>query len=276
MRMTLPVSSTVRQGVRRAGAPGLALMLGVAAACHRGTSPAAAMAPTAAAACVAPVASGTASLAGTAITDPLVTFDTAWAIIARTHWDTTYNGVDWRGVRDELRPRAAAAKTTGELRSVLSDMVGRLKQSHFSIIPREVSDATSGSGAPTVDQNGTTGATLRFVEGAIVVTEVPAASAAGRAGVRQGWQLEAVQGCPVATRLARIPRDLDPRRAAFMAFSLANQMLAGPVGESVRATFRDGSGRPHVVAIGLGVRGELQVEQPCVPGRDLNALVAES
>ncbi len=249
MRMTLPVSSTVRQGVRRAGAPGLALMLGVAAACHRGTSPAAAMAPTAAAACVAPVASGTASLAGTAITDPLVTFDTAWAIIARTHWDTTYNGVDWRGVRDELRPRAAAAKTTGELRSVLSDMVGRLKQSHFSIIPREVSDATSGSGAPTVDQNGTTGATLRFVEGAIVVTEVPAASAAGRAGVRQGWQLEAVQGCPVATRLARIPRDLDPRRAAFMAFSLANQMLAGPVGESVRATFRDGSGRPHVVDI---------------------------
>jgi len=249
MRMTLPVSSTLRRGVRRAGAPGLALLLGVAAACHRGTSPtAAAVAPTAAA-CAAPVASSTASLAGTVITDPLVTFDTAWAIIARTHWDTTYNGVDWRGVRDELRPRAAAAKTTGELRSVLSDMVGRLKQSHFSIIPREVSDATSGGSAPSVDQNGTTGATLRFVEGAIVVTEVPPASAAGRAGVRQGWQLEAVQGCPVATRLARIPRDLDPRRAAFMAFSLANQMLAGPVGEAVRATFRDGSGRLRVVDI---------------------------
>jgi carboxyl-terminal processing protease len=240
-------------------------MLGVAAACHRGTSPAAAMAPTAAAACVAPVASGTASLAGTAITDPLVTFDTAWAIIARTHWDTTYNGVDWRGVRDELRPRAAAAKTTGELRSVLSDMVGRLKQSHFSIIPREVSDATSGSGAPTVDQNGTTGATLRFVEGAIVVTEVPAASAAGRAGVRQGWQLEAVQGCPVATRLARIPRDLDPRRAAFMAFSLANQMLAGPVGSRCARPF-DGSGRPHVVDIARSRAGNArEIRQPPVP-----------
>jgi carboxyl-terminal processing protease len=68
------------------------------------------------------------------VIDPLVTFDTAWAIIARTHWDTTYNGVNWRALRDTLRPKAAAAKTTGQLRSVLSDMVGSLKQSHFSII----------------------------------------------------------------------------------------------------------------------------------------------
>ena len=198
--------------------------------------------------CVAPV-SAVSSLANSAVTDPLVTFDTAWAIIARTHWDTTYNGVSWKSVRDTLRPRAAAAKTTGELRGVLSEMVGRLKQSHFAIIPREVSDATSSDGGSPVDQNGTIGATLRYLDGAVLVTQVPANSGAARAGVRPGWALEKVGGCSVRTRLERIPRDMDPRRSAFMAFSLASQMLAGPVGETVLTTFRDGDGRTREVPI---------------------------
>lgn len=202
-------------------------------------------------ACTVPAAAPGTSLASATVTEPLVTFDTAWAIIARSHWDTTYNGVNWQALRDSLRPRAAAAKTTGELRGVLSEMVGSLKQSHFSIIPREVSDATSSgsSSGPATDQNGTTGAVLRYLDGSIVVTQVPATSAAARAGVRPGWLLEAVRGCPIATRLARIPRDMDPRRAAFTAFSLANQALAGPVGDSVQATFRDGDGKAHTVAI---------------------------
>jgi len=230
------------------------------AACHHAVRPRASdggspAATALAVACAVPATPANASMANRPVSEPLVTFDTAWAIIARTHWDTTYNGVNWQAVRDTLRPRAAAAKTTGELRGVLSEMVGRLHQSHFSIIPQEVSDATSaggGTGRTPADQNGTTGATLRYLDGAMLVTQVPPTSAAAHAGVRPGWQLESVHGCPVASRLARIPRDMDPRRAAFMAFSLANQMLAGPVGESVQATFRDGDGRAHPVAI---VRG---------------------
>ena len=72
--------------------------------------------------------------------NPVATFDTAWSIIRRTHWDTTYNGVNWLALREELRPRAAAAHTRGELRLVLSEMVGRLRQSHFAIIPQELAD----------------------------------------------------------------------------------------------------------------------------------------
>lgn len=74
---------------------------------------------------------------------PLATFDTAWSIIQRTHWDTTYNGVNWLAVRDELRPRAAAAQTRGALRAVLSDMLSRLGQSHFAVIPQELADGTA-------------------------------------------------------------------------------------------------------------------------------------
>ena len=265
-RMRIRMSVTCR--ARRSGVmPVLGVAIGMAfgaAACHQpagsgaaAPSPApvnASAGPSAAsiaAACAVPAATAGVSLADTPVTDPLVTFDTAWTIIARTHWDTTYNGVDWRALRDTLRPKAAAAKTTGELRSVLGEMVGSLKQSHFSIIPREVSDATTGAGggSSSGDPNGTIGASLRYLNGAILVTQVPAASAAARANVRPGWLLESVNGCPLSARLSRIPKDMDPRRAALTAFSLANQMLAGPAGAPVEATFRDGDGRAHAVQI---------------------------
>ncbi|HET7585325.1 MAG TPA: S41 family peptidase [Gemmatimonadaceae bacterium] len=70
----------------------------------------------------------------------LATFDTAWQLIYERHFDTTFNGVDWMAVRAELRPRAAAARTTEELRAVIRDMLGRLHESHFALIPREAAD----------------------------------------------------------------------------------------------------------------------------------------
>jgi carboxyl-terminal processing protease len=86
------------------------------------------------------------------------------------------------------------------------------------------------------------GATLRYVDDRIVVSEVVPGGAAARAGVRPGWVLESVQGCPVANRLARIPADPDARRMALAAFSAATQLLAGPAGDTVAATFLDGTG----------------------------------
>jgi carboxyl-terminal processing protease len=72
---------------------------------------------------------------------PLETFDAAWSLIDRTHFDPDFNGVDWAAVRDELRPRAAAATSRGALRSVIREMIGRLGQSHFALLPQEVVDA---------------------------------------------------------------------------------------------------------------------------------------
>jgi carboxyl-terminal processing protease len=66
---------------------------------------------------------------------PAETFDAAWTMVRDEHYDQTLNGVDWNAVRDELRPRAANARTTAELREILNEMLARLGQSHFTIIP---------------------------------------------------------------------------------------------------------------------------------------------
>lgn len=177
--------------------------------------------------------------------EAVAVFDTAWTIIRRTHWDTTYNGVNWLALRDTLRPRAAAARTRGELRLVLSDMLSRLRQSHFSIIPQESADATgtgSGAGAPGRaggDQPGWLGFDTRLIDGAMVVTQVDTGGPAWTAGVRTGWVLQAVGGCPTAARVARLPASLEPRRRALMASQMLNRSLAGSTGDTTRLTFAD-------------------------------------
>lgn len=175
--------------------------------------------------------------------EPLATFDTAWAIIERTHWDTAYNGVNWNALRDSLRPRAAAAGTQGELRTVLMQMVGSLNQSHFSIIPKEISDvATGGTQNPADVRDAQVGLTLRWIDGDVVVTAVDSGSSADRAGVRSGWILRTVNGDSLAERVRRLPSETDPRRVALTAFSLSENGLRGAVGSTVNATFVDDRG----------------------------------
>ena len=71
----------------------------------------------------------------------LETFDAAWQLVNDTHFDPHHNGVDWLSVREELRPRAETATTEKELRKAIGEMLSRLGQSHFVLLPREAVDA---------------------------------------------------------------------------------------------------------------------------------------
>ncbi len=72
--------------------------------------------------------------------DALADFDRVWEIVHETHFDPTFNGVDWQAVRAELRPRAQVASTRAELRMIEQEMLDRLGQSHFAIIPGSVAE----------------------------------------------------------------------------------------------------------------------------------------
>ena len=171
----------------------------------------------------------------------VATFDSAWTIIARSHWDTTYNGVNWTSVRDTLRPKAAMARDAGELRTVLTHMVGTLGQSHFSIIPGE----SSGGALPGRDQSGNVGATIRDVDGAMLVTAVRQGGPADRAGIRPGFAIQAIDGCVVAERV----KSKDERRAKLSHWSGVTLMLRGAVGDSTRVRIGDGDGKSRTLVV---------------------------
>ena len=64
----------------------------------------------------------------------LASFDTAWQTINDTYFDPAFGGLDWNGVRSELRPKVESAASPEAARAILRDMIGRLKQSHFVLL----------------------------------------------------------------------------------------------------------------------------------------------
>ena len=176
------------------------------------------------------------------------TFEAAWSRIGSTYYDTTMRGLDWAGVRRELLPRAEAARTQGALRVVLRDMASRMGESHFGVIPRDASRlAEAGTAAPGTDSRaGDVGATLRYVDGQVVVAAVAPGRPAAAAGVRPGWAVETVDGDSVAVALRDFARltDVAERREARLRLPLGIETrLGGPAGTPVTVTFRDGAGR---------------------------------
>jgi carboxyl-terminal processing protease len=173
------------------------------------------------------------------------TFDAAWTIIKNTHFDKTMNGLNWNAVRDELRPRAAAAKTPAELRAVIRDMLGRLGLSHFALIPS--GQDTPGDGTTTSgDTSGDPGIDVRLVERDLIVTSVDPDLASR---VRPGWRVAEIGKAKISDLFQKVPEADNERLQKVEAWRIAQTRLRGPAGSTVDVTFEDGQGAPVNVAL---------------------------
>lgn len=178
------------------------------------------------------------TVAGADVPRGVETFDAVWTIVRDTHFDTSFNGVDWNAAREEFRPKAAAAATPAELRTILHTMLGRLGQSHFSVIPRA---AAAGADDPPAG-TATTGLEIRIVASDVLVTQVEAGSGAAAAGVKPGWRLTAVAGRPVADLVRGTEEASTDKLRALESWRLLHGRLRGPHGSVVLLAFEDGTG----------------------------------
>jgi predicted metalloprotease with PDZ domain len=156
------------------------------------------------------------ALAGTSGAQPALTpaerqlnvdsFEQVWKTVRDKHWDPKLNGVDWQAVHDELRPKIEKAATMDEARAVMSDMVRRLKQTHFGIVASEAykeldQEDYDGKATPL---DGDPGLDLRIVDGHALVTFVTPDSPAAANGVRPGWEILCIAGKDLAPALAKV------------------------------------------------------------------------
>ena len=186
------------------------------------------------------------------------TFDAVWRIVRDSHFDKTLNGVDWDAVSVELRPKAAAARNPGELRAVLREMLGRLGQSHFAVLP---ASADSTADLPR-DSSGTPGFDIRLVDRDLLVTQVDPSGGGAAAGVRTGWKVRAIDGAAMSTLLATLPDTLEPRLLQVEAWRLVHTRLRGPAGSRAAISFEDGAG----ALVNLSVERRLEPGQPVTVG----------
>lgn len=200
----------------------------------------------------------------------LETFDAAWTIVRDSHFDKALNGVDWDAVRAELRPRAMAARTTGELRGVINTMLGRLGQSHFALIP-----GSPDVGAAGRDVSGDPGFEVRLLaeepEGSapgLIVTSVDPEGGAAKAGVKPGWKVAEIGGTPVDTLLRALPEgsarasEGHDRLRHVEAWRVSETRLRGPSRSIVTVAFEDTDGR----AIRTGIERRPESGEPVTVG----------
>ena len=180
------------------------------------------------------------------------TFDAVWTIVRDSHFDPAFDRSAWDRVGAELRPRAIAATTPGELRGVLREMLGRLGLSHFAVIP-----ASPDSPTDRVDLGAEPGFDTRLIDGQLVVTSIEPDGGAAAAGVHTGWIVDAIGGTQVAGPLEKVTESAPARIAQLEAWRFAVTRLRGPYGSKVDVTFIDGSGTAVTKSVARrGERGE--------------------
>jgi carboxyl-terminal processing protease len=110
----------------------------------------------------------------------VASFEDVWQTVADTFYDPTFSGLDWTAVRDEFRPRVAAATSAGDIRRLTTEMLARLMRSHFVLLSASDAGDDYPMGAASV------GIDVRVSESGLLVTRVRAGSGAEAAGVRAG------------------------------------------------------------------------------------------
>jgi carboxyl-terminal processing protease len=170
-------------------------------------------------------------------------FDYVWTTVRDKHFDPTLGGIDWPAVRRELKPRVERARSANEARAIMEEMLSRLKQSHFGIIPAEFYCDVSGARNES-PIGGTTGLDARVIGGRALVTRVAPGSPADRAGIRTGWEIVRLGNVDVPARLKRAATVYAGRhdREGMLDLVVVSR-LGGQPGSSLAVTLRDGTGR---------------------------------
>jgi carboxyl-terminal processing protease len=176
-------------------------------------------------------------------------FEYVWTAIRDRHWQTKPGGLDWQAIHDEFRPKMEAADSMDAARELLNQMLGRLHQSHFNIVPGELySNVEGGRGADT-----TTGIDVRVVGSQVLVTSVEPDSSAFLQGVRPGWEIVKIARTDLTPIVAKLNetyagstlRDLMLRRAIL-------GRLAGDAAGPVQIEFLDADGKHAAKALAPG------------------------
>jgi carboxyl-terminal processing protease len=169
----------------------------------------------------------------------LESFEYVWITIRDKHYDTTFSGLNWQGIHDELKPKMENAKDMQEVRGVLRDMISRLGLSHFGIISKELYKNIDRP-AQKGDLNGVTGMDARVIEGKPLVTKVEMGTPAYVAGIKPGWEIQKIREEEISVLLPPIAQEFEKsHRKDYYLASAVRSRLNGIIGDSLKIVFLD-------------------------------------
>jgi carboxyl-terminal processing protease len=183
------------------------------------------------------------------------TFDIVWRTVKERHYDPKFNGVDWDKVRELYAPRLSNVKSDQEFYSLLRQMIGELRQSHFAIIPPEavVEDAAE------EPSSGTIGVDVDYIDNLVLITRVEDQSPAARAGLRAGFAVKQIDATPVDQIVGRVLKS--DRSPGIMRLMIARSIIArlnGRPTTAARITYMDERDQTREVRVErVPIKGEM-------------------
>jgi carboxyl-terminal processing protease len=171
----------------------------------------------------------------------LQSFEYVWTVIRDKHWETKPGGLDWQAIHDEFRPKIETADSIDAVRAVMSQMLGRLHQTHFGIVPADLYSNLDASRGGDV----TAGIDVRVIGAQVLVTSVDPGSSAALQGVHPGWEIVKISGVDLAPIVAKLNETY--AGSTLRDLMLCRAILARLASEAalISVEFLDGAGR-HV------------------------------
>jgi len=184
-------------------------------------------------------------------------FDAAWQEVNDLYFDPTFNGKDWKAIREQYRSQMAVVKDDEQALYVILDMLFELGVSHLAALPTSMANQVE----PIATASGWAGLDLRLLEGQMVVTRVAVGSSAEQAGLQPGDVITSVNGKPVKEIYQeglQTPPYNERNQKGNKAYKIL-QMVYGDIGKVVEIGYLDGKWRPGRVALELAKRpGKLE------------------
>jgi carboxyl-terminal processing protease len=171
-------------------------------------------------------------------------FEEVWKTINERYYDPSFNGVDWKAVRERYRPRLDAVKDDAEFYDLLNQMAGELRDAHTRVrSPRQNQDREKRRAT-------TTGVLIYEVENTPVVFEVTPDSDAARAGVLPGMVVHTVDGQPITVALAEARREAgtssSERATRILSYA---RLITGEPGTSLKLGLTRADNTPFEVTL---------------------------
>jgi len=165
-------------------------------------------------------------------------FEKVWKDVDEHYYDPEFGGVNWQEIHQRYLPLLQAAKDNKEFYSFLDRMTAELHDAHtrFSS-PEQWKNREKHIGVSIGFRPG-------YVEGQVVVLDVLPDSNAARAGIEAGMIVTALDGQPIAGRLAAAAKTVLPSSTERVTkLRILSNVFAAPLETPLAATLQrlDGS-----------------------------------
>ena len=151
-------------------------------------------------------------------------FEAVWDDIAQSYYDPDFGGKDWRSIGEKYRNRLATLDEREDFDALLSEMLGELGESHFSVISPSFNELM-----PNPWQRGDSGITLAIVGNRPIIHRVRPESAAALNGIEPGYELVSVDSMTVQDLGSLVDEaDVFDRTAPYYFLKAIENRLYGP------------------------------------------------